>query len=82
MGVNATPQANSDDRRKLQLEEGDARRLEEDAHRCNISKEDLIKQIVEEMTPTLQAGSATHVTPDELVFAAVRTFVAKQKGQR
>ncbi len=82
MGVNVNSGANSDDRGKLQFEEGDARWLEEEACCRNISKEELVKQIVEEMAPTLQTGSATHVTPDELVFEAVRTYVAKRRGQR
>ncbi|MGA8481701.1 MAG: hypothetical protein WB696_27355 [Chthoniobacterales bacterium] len=54
----------------------------DEARRLNISQEELVKRIVEEMTMDLPAGSGGQANPDELVFEAVRAFIAKRKGER
>jgi hypothetical protein len=67
---------------RLQLSDDDARLLEEEARRLNVSREDLLKRLVEEMVIARAAQTAGEASPDQLVLEAVQAFTAKRKGER
>jgi hypothetical protein len=67
---------------RLQLNDDDARLLEEEAVRLNVSREDLIKRLVEEMVIARATETAGEASPDQLVLEAIQAFIAKRKGER
>jgi hypothetical protein len=63
VGMNVNSETNSDDGGKLQLEEADARWLEDETHRRNISKEDLEKDCRRDDLH-IRAGSVTQIASE------------------